>query len=223
MSGNRPAPPGAVLGGILVVIGLAILITRYVEPFSGAAFWPWFIIGPGLVLFVIGLILPNVGMIIGGSVVTTVGVLLAWQSATGLWATWAYAWALVGPTASGVGTTIGGLRIGNGKMVSAGLGQILIGLALFVGGYLFFEQVLDLTGNRLPLPEWVFPAFLIGLGVLVIVRGFFAPRDHYGWGSDWGKWGRGTWEGGQWHSHADEPAPSAPPEPPASSEPPPAG
>ena len=177
MSVDRQAPPGAVLGAILIFIGLAFLGVRYLEPFVGMDHWPLFIIGPGLVLFVLGLILPNVGMIIGGSVVLTVGKVLAWQSATGRWESWAYAWALVWPTASGVGSFLGGLRTGNTRLRDAGLWQIVIGLALFAGFYLFFEQVIGLSGDPLPLPEWIMPAGLIGIGVLILLRGFFGPRD----------------------------------------------
>jgi O-antigen/teichoic acid export membrane protein len=109
--------------------------------------------------------------------VTSVGALLAWQNATGRWETWAYAWALIGPTASGVGSFIGGLRTGNRKMRDAGLWQIVIGLALFVGFYLFFEQVIGLSGEPAPLPDWVMPLVLVGLGVLILLRAFIGPRD----------------------------------------------
>jgi NhaP-type Na+/H+ and K+/H+ antiporter len=96
---------------------------------------------------------------------------------TGRWESWAYAWALVGPTASGVGSFLGGLRTGNPRLREAGMWQIAVGLALFAGFYLFFEQVIGLSGDPLPLPEWVMPAVLIGIGVLVLLRGFFGPRD----------------------------------------------
>jgi len=177
MSVNRPAPPSAVLGAILIFIGLAFLAFRYLDVLAGADVWPLFIIGPGLVLFVLGLILPNVGMIIGGSVVLTVGKVLAWQNETGRWESWAYVWALVGPTASGVGSFLGGLRTGDGQMRAAGLWQIAIGLALFAGFYLFFEQVIGLSGEPLPLPEWVMPVVLVAIGVLVLLRGFFGSPD----------------------------------------------
>ncbi|MGH2463588.1 MAG: hypothetical protein ACRDFZ_08225 [Candidatus Limnocylindria bacterium] len=177
MSVNRKAPPGAVLGAILIVIGLSFLAVRYLDAFQGADVWPAFIIGPGLVLFVLGLILPNVGMIIGGSVVLTVGKVLAWQNMTGRWESWAYMWTLVGPTAAGVGTFLGGLRTGNAQMRAAGLWQIAVGLALFAGFYLFFEQVIGLSGEPLPLPEWVMPVVLVAIGVLVLLRGLFGPSD----------------------------------------------
>jgi NhaP-type Na+/H+ and K+/H+ antiporter len=173
---DRQAPPGAVLGAILIFIGLAFLAVRYLDVFQGADVWPLFIIGPGVAL----LFLPNLGMIVGGSVVSTVGLVLAWQNMTGRWESWAYAWALVGPTASGVGTFLGGLRTGNPRLRDAGMWQIAVGLALFAGFYLFFEQVIGLSGDPLPLPEWVMPALLIGIGVLILLRGLFGSRDSEG-------------------------------------------
>ena len=126
----------------------------------------------------LGVILPNSGMIIGGSVVLTVGTVLAWQRATGRWETWAYAWALVGPTASGVGSVVAGLRTGDRRMRDAGLWQVVIGMALFAGFYLFFEQVIGLSGEPAPLPEWAMPAFLVGIGALILLRAFVGPREH---------------------------------------------
>ncbi|MGH2484167.1 MAG: hypothetical protein ACRDE9_06900 [Candidatus Limnocylindria bacterium] len=180
MSVDRQAPPGAVLGAVLIFIGLAFLAVRYLDVFQGADVWPLFIIGPGVALLVLGLFLPNLGMLVGGSVVSTVGLVLAWQSMTGRWESWAYAWALVGPTASGVGSFLGGLRTGNPRLRDAGMWQIVVGLALFAGFYLFFEQVIGLSGEPLPLPEWVMPAALIGIGVLILLRGFLGPRDPEG-------------------------------------------
>jgi len=180
VSVDRQAPPGAVLGAVLIFIGLAFLAVRYLDIFQGSDVWPLLIIGPGVALLVLGLFLPNLGMLVGGSVVSTVGLVLAWQNMTGRWESWAYAWALVGPTASGVGSFLGGLRTGNPRLRDAGMWQIAVGLALFAGFYLFFEQVIGLSGDPLPLPEWVMPAALIGIGVLILLRGFLGPRDREG-------------------------------------------
>ena len=176
MTVQRQAPPGVVLGALLIVIGLAFLAMRYLDAFEGMDVWPWFVIAPGAVLFVLGLILPNTGMVIGGSVVATIGLILAWQNATGLWATWAWVWALI-PTAAGLGSFLSGLRTGSAEERTSGLWQIVIGLALLAGFYIFFEGVLGLSGGAIPLPEWAMPAVLIGLGVLVLLRGFFGPRE----------------------------------------------
>lgn len=176
MTSERQAPPGAVLGAILIFIGLGFLAVNYLDAFTDMAVWPWFIVAPGLAMFVIGLVLPNTGLLIGGSVVATIGGILAWQAATGRWESWAWIWALL-PTASGIGSLIGGLRTGSRNMRDAGLWQIVIGLAMLVGFYLFFEQVIGLSGEPVPLPEWVLPAFLVGLGALVLLRAFLGPRE----------------------------------------------
>jgi hypothetical protein len=175
---ERQPPPGAVIGALLIVIGLAFLAIRYLDTFADVATWPLFIVVPGAALFVLGLILPNTGMIIGGTVVTANGFLLMWQSTTGYWATWAYAWALIGPTASGVGTVIAGLRVGNRKMATGGLWAIVVGLALFIGFYLLFEEVIGLTGFRLPIDNAILPVIVIGLGIAVLASAFLAPREH---------------------------------------------
>jgi hypothetical protein len=173
---ERRAPPGAVLGALLIFLGLAFLAMRYLDMFEGMAVWPWLIIAPGAVMFVLGLFLPNTGMLIGGSVVATIGLILTWQNTTGLWASWAWIWTLI-PTASGIGSFLGGLRTGSRSMRDAGLWQILIGLALLAAFYLFFEQIIGLSEGQVPLPEWTMPVVLVLLGVLVLLRAFFGPRE----------------------------------------------
>ncbi len=176
MTAERQPPPGVVLGALLILIGIAFLAMRYLDAFDVMELWPWFVIAPGAVLFVVGLILPNTGMLIGGSVTATIGLILAWQNQTGLWATWAWIWALI-PVSSGIGSLLGGLRTGDRQMRSAGLWQIVIGLAMLAVFYVFFEEFIGLSGGLVPLPEWAMPAVLIGLGLLVLLRGFFGPRE----------------------------------------------
>ena len=75
--------------------------------------WPIWVIGVGVVIFVIGLLVAKEqGMVIGGTIVTTVGLVLLYQDQTDRWESWAYAWALVGPAASGLGLALWGLRSG---------------------------------------------------------------------------------------------------------------
>ncbi len=69
------------------------------------------VIGIGVVILVLGLFVNREqGMVIGGTVVTTVGLVLLYQNTTGRWESWAYAWALVGPAASGLGMALWGIR-----------------------------------------------------------------------------------------------------------------
>jgi hypothetical protein len=53
---------------------------------------------------------------------------------------------------------------------------MLGGLAVFVIGFLFFEGVIGLSGERLALPEWLLPAAVIFAGVVVLGRGLLQRR-----------------------------------------------
>jgi hypothetical protein len=157
-----------VLGAILIVVGGAFLLGN-VTGFSLDAAWPLFIIIPGLVLFGASFAADGdagVGLAIAGSIVTTVGLVLAVQEATGLYATWAYAWALVAPGSVGVGMFLrrDGLRVAG------------VGLALFIGFALFFEGVIGLSGDGPPPLEGLLPILLIGLGAILVVGSLVVRR-----------------------------------------------
>ena len=106
-----------------------------------------------------------------GPSTVAVGLVLFYQDQTGRWESWAYAWALVGPAASGLGLALWGIRSGDRQDVRNGTWGLLGGLAFFVIGFLFFEGIIGISGERLPLPEWALPAVVIGIGVVILVRG----------------------------------------------------
>ena len=166
------------LGVVLVIGGLILFGAQLVDFDIGALGWPAIVIGVGLVLLVLGMtVSAEQGMVVGGTVVTTVGLVLFYQDRTGNWATWAYAWALVGPAASGLGMLLWGLRSGNATDVRNGTWALLGGLGLFAVGFLFFEGVLGISGERLPIAEWVLPAVVIGIGVVLLGRGLMSRGD----------------------------------------------
>jgi len=166
------------LGVLLVVLGGLFLVAQQTGFDLGDIRWPFFVIMPGVVLLVAGLVLPwGSGMVIGGTVVTTVGLVLLYQDATDHWESWAYAWALVGPAASGVGTALAGMRSGNAPMVRTGVTGAFVGIGLFAAGYLFFEGILNISGRAMPLPGWVVPVAVIALGVVLLLRGLAERRD----------------------------------------------
>lgn len=175
---HRGSGGAAVLGGLLVVLGVIFLAAEYLHFDVGRYGWPLYVIGPGLALVVLGLTQRHgSGLTTGGCVITIIGLLLLYQTLTDHWESWAYAWALVAPGGSGLGMLLYGTRARNGAMARAGLWQIVVALGLFAAGFVFFEGVLGISGRRFPIPDWVMPALVIALGLLLLVRGFTARGD----------------------------------------------
>ena len=109
-----PAPgstPALVFGVLLVGVGALLLLTRLTDISLGGDAWPLWLVVPGVACLVASFALPRregLGLAIAGAIVTTVGLILWAQELTDAYATWAYAWALVAPTAPGVGTFLFG-------------------------------------------------------------------------------------------------------------------
>jgi hypothetical protein len=180
MTGPRPVDNrgGVALGIVLIVVGALFLVDRVVGIDLATAGWPLFVIVPGVLLLVWGLSMTGregVGLAVGGGITIVVGLILAVQNATGLWATWAYAWALVGPGGTGVGLIAFGLTHGDHGLLSNGLRSLGSGLALFVAFGLFFEGVIGLSGTPF-LSTDVGPIILVGAGVVVLLVGLFRSR-----------------------------------------------
>lgn len=166
------------IGLILVLIGAMLFAGQLFDIGIDDVGWPFFVIAAGVAVLVIGLVVANEqGMVIGGTITTTVGLVLLYQNNTGRWESWAYAWALVGPAASGLGLALWGARSGNASDIRNGVWAALGGLAFFVIGFLFFEGVIGIGGDRLALPEWVLPVAVIGIGVVVLGRGLLERRE----------------------------------------------
>ena len=175
---RRGSSGTALLGILLITVGIFFFIGQWLNVDWGAATWPFYVIAPGLALMAWGLTQRDgSGLTVAGSIVTMVGLVLLYQNTTGNWESWAYAWALVGPGGSGLGMLLYGTRSGNRKMARDGFWQILVAIGLFVAGFIFFEGIIGISGERLPLPEWLLPVAVIAIGLLVLVRGFTA-RDH---------------------------------------------
>lgn len=163
-----------VLGMALVVVGGLALAGRALSIDVFGLGWPLFVLVPGIVLFVGGVAVggtAGLGLAIPGGVVSMVGLILSFQSSTGLWSTWAYAWALVAPGGVGFAMVLYGLLTGQGSVVRGGLPVLLTGLGLFIAFGLFFEGVLHLNGVALPEVELVFAAALVVLGVVIVLLG----------------------------------------------------
>lgn len=167
-----------VLGTVLVFVGVGWFVLRElgIDPFRAIsdAGWPYFVILPGVGLLIASL-LPTpprgVGFAIAGSIVTMVGAVLFYQQGTGHWESWAYAWALVGPGAAGLGMLAYGLIFGQRDLVRAGARLVAIAAAIFVVGYWYFETILATGRARLELGQW-WPVVFVGVGLFALVGGY---------------------------------------------------
>ena len=173
----------AVVGALLVVGGVGWFVARELQfdPFGAVANagWPFFVISPGVILLTSSLIPKppqGVGLAIAGTIVTAVGTVLLYQQTTGHWASWAYAWALVGPGAAGLGMAVYGLIFRQRDLVLVGARLVAIGAAIFVAGYWFFETVFATGRAPVDLGTW-WPIVMVAIGIAALVAGF-AGREH---------------------------------------------
>jgi hypothetical protein len=183
-AGQRAMTGPAVVGMLLVAFGAAALVLREagINPFEavGTWAWPFFVIVPGLVLLAASLVPapPNgIGFAIAGAIVTTVGALLLYQSRTGHWESWAYAWALI-PLAAGAALILYGWLARERRMVTTGLTMAGIAAALFLAGAWFFEGVF--AGEQRPTDVGALWSIgVIVLGGVIVLRAVLlsAPRS----------------------------------------------
>lgn len=92
----------------LIGLGILFLVGQLLGISLIGWLWPFFVITPGVLFFVVMALggKDASGFAIPGSIITTVGLILFYQNLTGHWASWAYAWALIFPTAVGAGMMI---------------------------------------------------------------------------------------------------------------------
>jgi hypothetical protein len=98
-----------------------------------------------------------------------VGLILLYQNIADHFESWAYVWALVFPTAVGLGRMLYGSLKGNKEMVATGGRWALIGAALFLIGAVFFELVVGIGGFG--LGRFGLPVGLVILGVALLAGG----------------------------------------------------
>ena len=119
----------------------------------------------------------GLGLAIPGAILTMLGSVLWVQAATGLYSTWAYAWALVVPTGPGLGMLLYGLVRRDGELARDGLRTTLVGVALFIGFGLFFEGLLSLSGLEFTNLREILPYAAIGLGVVLVIASFAGREE----------------------------------------------
>jgi hypothetical protein len=177
-AGARSGGSTMALGIVLVVVGLFALgvvvfgldLTQYG--------WPLFVIIPGLTLLVVGFVGGGVGASVPGGIVTMLGLVLAYQSSSGDWASWAFAWALVAPGGVGLGLYLQALRDRDPVMLRRGRTLVFIAVLIFMIGFVFFESILGISGTDYGIfGKAALPGLLIVIGIILLVRSIQRTRQ----------------------------------------------
>jgi len=165
------------LGLLFVLTGGAFLADLLLPGVRIMAYgWPLIVILLG-VIFLIGMLMAGrkgAGLAIPGVLITSLGLLLFLQNTFDLWLTWTYAWALF-ISAIGIGLLVMNLYLKRIGLRKAGGVLIGIGLVLFVIFGIFFEIILDISGEN--NASVVFLSLgLVLLGLFVILSRFLFAR-----------------------------------------------
>ena len=180
-----PTPPprrggagtSAALGIVFVVVGLFALLVAMVGIDLSQYGWPLFVIVPGLTLLVVGFVGLGQGASVPGGIVTMLGLLLAYQSSTGDWASWAFAWSLVAPFGIGLGMYLQALRDRDDAALRTGRTLMFIGLLIFMIGFVFFESILGISGRDYGIfGKIALPVLVIVIGAILLWRSIQRSR-----------------------------------------------
>ncbi|MHB8613074.1 MAG: hypothetical protein ACYDAL_11680 [Candidatus Dormibacteraceae bacterium] len=168
---------GAALGIVLVVVGLfALGVVEFGVDLTQYG-WPLFVIIPGLTLLVVGFLGGGASASVPGGVVTMLGLVLAYQSSTGDWPSWAFAWSLVAPGGVGLGLYLQALRDRDPVMLRRGRTLIFIAAMIFMIGFVFFESILGVSGMDYGFfGKAALPALLIVIGLILLIRSIQRSR-----------------------------------------------
>lgn len=169
--GNRRAGSNGV-GIVLIVLGILFLANQLIGFDLWSVAWPLGIVLIGLSFFAAMLIGGKSlsGLAIPGSIVTVVGLILAYQDAFDRYETWSYAWAFI-VIAAGLGISIKGFWTDDAKSFQGGLRVMAIGAVLAVVFGVFFELIIGFSGVRIDIfRDWFWSILLIALGVGLLLR-----------------------------------------------------
>lgn len=168
---RRSAGSTMALGIVLVVVGLfALGVVMFGVDLTQYG-WPLFVIIPGLTLLVVGFVGAGAGASIPGGIITMLGLVLAYQSSTGDWPSWAFAWALILPGGLGLGMYLQALRDRDPVSLKRGRTLIFVGVMIFMIGFVLFESILGISDTDYGwFGKAALPLLLIVIGIILLAR-----------------------------------------------------
>lgn len=167
---NKRKRSGVVGGILLILFGGFFLVWQVfpelLENLLGNWFdWPVIIIGVGFV-FLLASVLGQVGgLAIPGCIIGGIGLILAWQNATGAWESWAYIWALI-PGFVGLGLVFASV-LGKNNPGERRVGAIMLAISLAVTSFFASMFTYQLAY------DFVWPIVLILLGGFLMIKAIF--------------------------------------------------
>ena len=150
-------------GGVLLTVLFVFVEARAEEPIIPLRLFRNRVFTPTVAFTML------MGLAMFGGMVTMTGVILMIQNLFDLYATWAYAWALIAPTSMGLAKLLYGALRGLGDEVKNGLAMAGVGAVIFLVAGAFFELVIDLNGFGLNVSWLCWPALLIGGGIITLI------------------------------------------------------
>lgn len=174
---NRQNRTQLVLGLLLILIGVWFVAAQRIpalKTWLEIQFqWPFYVIGAGALILVIGLLTGAANMAIPACIVAGIGGILYYQNISNDWESWSFLWTLI-PGFVGVGKILAGLLGEDTRQnISGGLNLVILSAVLLVIFAAFFQR-LYILGSYGPA------ALLILLGIYIIGRGLVRSRSSSG-------------------------------------------
>jgi hypothetical protein len=174
---TRRAGSSIAFGVVLVVLGLFALLIQFTG-FDAGESWPLFVLIPGLTLLVVGYISLGTGALIPGAILTVIGLILAYQSSTGDWPSWAFAWPLVAPGGVGLGLFLQGVRNRDSHLLRQGRVLMFVAAIIFMIGFVIFATIFRISDMDYGwFGKAALPALLIVVGLVLLGRSIQRTRQ----------------------------------------------
>jgi hypothetical protein len=173
---SRRAGSSVAFGVVLVVLGLFALLVQFTG-FDAGQSWPLFVIIPGLTLLVVGYASLGTGALIPGAILTIIGLILAYQSSSGDWPSWAFAWPLVAPGGVGLGLFLQGVRNHDSNLLRQGRVLMFVAAIIFMIGFVIFATIFRISDTDYGwFGKAALPALLIVIGLVLLARSIQSTR-----------------------------------------------
>jgi hypothetical protein len=171
---NENSRVSLVVGLALIGLGALFLVQQFFDFNFWDTLWPFFVIGGGGLLFLIGIMggRESAGLFIPASIVTTVGSILFVLNLTDRWEAWSYAWTLI-IAAVGAGLWLQGLRLNDAALQKRGRQTLQSGLVMLLFFGAFFELIIFGSAR---VTRWAGPALLIVAGGYLLLRNALGGR-----------------------------------------------